>query len=875
MADSAVRRTRLVFHLVFHTHWDREWYLPRAAFTARLVPVVDRLVDALEQDEAFRSFLLDGQTVLLEDYLRVRPEQEARVCHLVATGRLATGPWYVLADELIPSGESLLRNLLIGSAASRRLGRRLGVMYSPDAFGHPAAWPQLALQFGIRHGVLWRGLAPTPDDGDLFRWAAPDASEVLLYHLPRDGYEIGSVLPADPAGLRASWPGLREALLARASSPHIAVFVGADHHAAHPAPATLRELIAGLEPEHDVRISSLDEYFASVDGARPRGRRLLGELRDSYGYTWTLQGVHGTRLPLKRRNARVELWLERWAEPLAALAGRAGGADRRPLLLEAWRSVVQSHFHDAIAGCAHDRVAEEARGRLDDAAAAAREIVRGALDDLTGHDPDAAPGARDAAAFVVWNPAARRRGGVVVADLTFFRRDVLVGPPGARLARAGRGFHPFVLQGESGAALPVQVIEVRRALERRDAWRHYPDLDEVDAVRVAFALPETPGMSLVRLGLSANSSPAVPAGGVTAGVRRLANEYLDVRLGSDGTVDVTDLRSGARLRRLLGLTSEADLGDTYSFAPGKARPTKSRARASARTLASGPLVGILEARWDDLDAAFRLHVELRSGEPFVRASLELENRGSDRRLRAHFPTGHPKAQIVVGAPFGWERRAPGAPARHSPGEVPVATAPAHRYVAVTGKGGGLSLLVPGHCEYEWQEDGTLALTLLRAVGQLSRSDLATRPGHAGWPVPTPGAQCYGTDRIAFALAPVVTPEASIPALHELWESAFLPPAARWLRDTGAWRPRPASVELHGAGLVLSAVKPAEDGNGIVLRCWNVSEGRVAGAWRVVPAPASATLTRADEEGGIELAIAADGTVPFTAGPRSMVTIRIT
>ena len=138
MPAPSARRTPHVFHLVFHTHWDREWYLPRAAFTARLVPVVDQLLDALERDDAFRTFLLDGQTVLLDDYLRVRPEQEARVRRLVTAGRLATGPWYVLADELIPSGESLLRNLLIGSATSRRLGRRLEVMYSPDAFGHPA-----------------------------------------------------------------------------------------------------------------------------------------------------------------------------------------------------------------------------------------------------------------------------------------------------------------------------------------------------------------------------------------------------------------------------------------------------------------------------------------------------------------------------------------------------------------------------------------------------------------------------------------------------------------------------------------------------------------------------------------------------------------
>ncbi|MGE5927721.1 MAG: glycoside hydrolase family 38 C-terminal domain-containing protein, partial [Gemmatimonadota bacterium] len=752
---------------------------------------------------------------------------------------------------------------------------RLEVLYSPDAFGHPAVWPQLAAQFGIAHGVLWRGLAPALDDGDLFRWAAPDASEVLLYHLPRDGYEIGSALPADPAGLRESWPGIRASLVARASSPHIAVFVGADHHAAHPAPAALRELIAGLEPGHDVRISSLDEYFAAADAAQPRVRSLRRELRDSYGYTWTLQGVHGTRLPLKRRNSRAELWLERWAEPLAALAGGSGGSDRRPLLVEAWRSVVQSHFHDAIAGCAHDRVAEEARGRLDDAAEAAREIVRAALDELTGHDPDEARRAGDSSALVVWNPVARRRGGVVVADVTLFRHDVLVGPPGARLSRAGKGFHPFALLTESHGAIPVQVIEVRRALERRDAWRHYPDLDEVDAVRVAFAVPDMPGMSLVRLDLAADPSLARPPGRVTAAGHRLTNEYLDVRLGRDGTLDVTDLRSGARRTRLLAITSEPDAGDTYSFAPGRGRPARSRAPVAARALASGPLVGILEAQWQDLDASFRLRLELRSGEPFLRVSLELDNRGSDRRLRAHFPSGQAGVPVVTGAAFGWERRAPGAPVRHSPAEAAVATAPAHRYVAATGGGGGVALLVPGHCEYEWKEDGTLALTLLRSVGHLSRHDLPTRPGHAGWPTPTPGAQCLGADRIAFAVAPLTASEASPEALHELWEAAFLPPSARWLRDTGALRLRPGSVELRGAGLVLSAVKPAERGDGIVLRCWNASEAPVQGAWCVVPPPARAVLTRADEAGGEELPITPDGTIPFSAGPRAMVTVRVT
>lgn len=874
MADSAVRRARHIFHLVFHTHWDREWYLPRAALTARLVPVLNQLIESLEEDDGFRAFLLDGQTVLLEDYLRIRPEQRDRVGDLVAAGRLSTGPWYVLADELIPSGESLLRNLLIGSAMSRRLGRRLDVMYSPDAFGHPAVWPLLAQEFGLRYGVLWRGLAPTMDDGDLFRWAGPGDSEVLLYHLPRDGYEVGSALPANLAQLREVWPGVRDELLSRASSPHVAVFVGADHHAAHPAPSALRELMAELEPGNEVRISTLDEFFAAAEAARPRLRTLRGELRESYGYTWSLQGVHGTRLPLKRLNSRVELLLERWAEPLAALAARAGAADRRPLLHEAWRSVVQSHFHDAIAGCAHDRVAEEARGRLEAGVEAAREIVRAALDDLTGHDPDERRSARDASSLVVWNPAPQRRGGVVVADLTFFRRDVLVGPPGARLARSGKGFLPCALRAESGEVIPVQVIEMRRALERRDAWRHYPDLDEVDAVRVAFVSPPIAGMSLVSLEMTADPG-TLPVGRIVAGSRGLSNEYLGVRLAADGTLEVTDLRSGARLTRLLSIESEPDLGDTYTFAPGEGKPMTSRARVRARMLAAGPLVGILEARWESLAAAFRLRVELRSGERFVRLALSLENHGTDRRLRARFPTGVRRVPVLAGAAFGWERRAAGAAVRRSPAEATVATAPAHRYVALGGKGGGLALLVPGHCEYEAEGDGALLLTLLRSVGQLSRSDLETRPGHAGWPTPTPGAQCLGTDHITFAIAPIALREASPERLERLWEAAFLPPSGRWLRDTPPLHVRSVSIELSGAGLVLSAVKPAEDGEGIVLRCWNSAEAPTRGTWRVVPAPTRATMMRADEERGDALTIDQDGSIRFTAGPRAMVTVRVT
>src|SRR5437763_1559246 len=279
----------LVFHLIAHTHWDREWYLPQAAFQARLVPMLDDLLARLSSDPGYHSFLLDGQTVLVEDYLRVRPTQEPLLRSLVKAGRLQVGPWYVLADELIPSGESLVRNLLLGAADAERLGGRLDVLYSPDAFGHPAVWPALAREFGIRYGVPWGGLGGEPgQERDLYRWRGPDGRDALVWHLPPAGYEIGAALPADRDRLPAARGAVRAGLVGRAAGKHIPVFVGADHHAAHPDVSRLRDLLAEDEPQSAFRVSRLDEVFpTAAGGAKPAPP--AGELRWSYRYAWTLQ----------------------------------------------------------------------------------------------------------------------------------------------------------------------------------------------------------------------------------------------------------------------------------------------------------------------------------------------------------------------------------------------------------------------------------------------------------------------------------------------------------------------------------------------------------------------------------------------------------
>jgi alpha-mannosidase len=877
----------LIFHLIAHTHWDREWYLPQAAFQARLVPMLDDLIERLQADAGFRSFLLDGQTVLLEDYLRARPEREPDLKALVKTSRLQVGPWYVLPDELIPSGESVVRNGRRGAAAAARLGGRLDVLYSPDAFGHPAVWPTLAREFGIKYGVLWRGLGgERGQERDLYHWRGPDGHDVLVWHLPPDGYEIGAALPADADRLPAAWHRVRTTLVERAAGKHIPVFVGADHHAAHPQLVRLRDLLLELEPANAFRISRLDEFLqAAAEGGSAAAAPLTpGELRWSYRYTWTLQGVHGTRAPLKRRHGEAELWLERVAEPLAALARRYGGRERRPLLDLAWRTLVRAQFHDTIAGCTSDEVAAAAERRVGDVRSYAREIARGALHDLVGHDPDAA---RDRGpiepALVLWNPGARPRAGIVVADVTFFRRDVLVGPPppGDRVPRSARGYEPFALKTRDGRTLPVQVLARRVTTERLEAPRHYPDEDEVDQVRVAFRSPAVPGLGLGTLTLGP-AAPLPRGEGVQVRGRALENRFVEVGLESSGALTLVDRRSGERYSGLLRLEDAGDAGDAYTYCPPvRDRLTRSRGPITVRRLAAGPLVAGLEARWPVLrDVAARLVIQLYADSPLVRCTLDIENRAPNHRLRARLPLGTrlAEATAVAGAAFGAAARpAVIADPADYPRETPVRTAPAHRFVAAARAARGLALLAPGFFEYEWTPAGELIVTVLRCVGDLSRGDLPTRPGHAGWPTPTPEAQCLGRTRIDWALAPLSATDLERGELvPHLWEDAFLPLQGWWLRDAGTLTPAPADVTLDGTGLVLSAVKPAQAGSPMVLRCYNATGRKAAGAWRFGDGVKSAHRVRADERESVALVLEQRGrAVRFVAEPHEIVTILVT
>jgi mannosylglycerate hydrolase len=368
---------------------------------------------------------------------------------------------------------------------------------------------------------------------------------------------------------------------------------------------------------------------------------------------------------------------------------------------------------------------------------------------------------------------------------------------------------------------------------------------------------------------------------VRAGARSLDNGLVALTVGRDGTVTLADRRTGLLYPALLGLESSGDVGDTYSYAPPpRDRVRRVRGPASVRVLARGPLVATLEVRSTLACAsgqvAARLLLTLHAHSAVLRCTAELDNRATDHRLRLRVPSGVPGVPAIAGGPFGpVTRQALVADAVRYPRETPVTTAPAQRYVAVASGDRGLALLAPGFFEYELAADGDLRMTLLRCVGQLSRADLSTRPGHAGWPTPTPEAQCPGADRLQLAVVPVGAADLQAGnALPELWEDVFLPPRALWLRQATSLRPPDLDVRLEGDGLVLSAVKPAAAG-GLVLRCYNARAEPVEGHWRLGWGATRAEVVRADERGARMLTLADGGrSIPFRAGPRAIVTVLV-
>ncbi len=205
-------------HIVPHTHWDREWYSPFQRYRMRLVHLMDKLLEILEHDPDYRVFTLDGQAIPILDYLEIRPEKEDLIRTLVRDKRLLIGPWYILPDEFLVSGEGHVRNLMVGHRIAEDYGFVPKMGYIPDTFGHISQLPQIFRGFGIDTAVHWRGMSRPGLKSELW-WDAPDGSRVLLNHLLSfAGYSNAGPMPSDHGRAEAYLRSLVRAQRERATT---------------------------------------------------------------------------------------------------------------------------------------------------------------------------------------------------------------------------------------------------------------------------------------------------------------------------------------------------------------------------------------------------------------------------------------------------------------------------------------------------------------------------------------------------------------------------------------------------------------------------------------------------------------------------------
>ncbi len=167
------------FHIISNTHWDREWRYPFQRNRQMLVDMIDKVLEILESNPEYRAFHLDSQSIVVKDYLEIKPHKENLIRKFVQEKRLFIGPCYVLPEQFQVGGENLIRNLLIGHKLSKKYGRVSKIGYSPFSWGQISQLPQIYKEFGIELIMFYRGVNSLDSPKAEFLWIGADGTEAI------------------------------------------------------------------------------------------------------------------------------------------------------------------------------------------------------------------------------------------------------------------------------------------------------------------------------------------------------------------------------------------------------------------------------------------------------------------------------------------------------------------------------------------------------------------------------------------------------------------------------------------------------------------------------------------------------------------------
>jgi mannosylglycerate hydrolase len=793
--------------IVSHTHWDREWYRTFQAFRARLVDTVDRVLDQLDADPGW-TFVLDGQTIVVEDYVAIRPHQRDRLAAACQSGRLAIGPWYVQPDSLLPGGESHVRNLLEGRRVGEQFGPVSRVAYTPDSFGHPWQFPQIFAGFGLDGFTYWRGNGDELDDlPPVYRWVAADGSAVVACHLPK-GYFAAATLPDDVPAAVKRLRRVGEDMVA-AGATRLLLLNGVDHA---PSDANTEAVARALQEDTGWNVvrGRLEDYVVPAVVSVRDSDRFAGELVGGR-MTNLLPGVWSSRLGLKLSNRRAETALVGWAEPWAALGGALGLPDERPALRLAWRALLANQAHDSIGGCSQDRVHQQMQARFDEAEELADETTTRILSRLAGLGPDRSVPWIDEVEVGVFNPSPHTR-----TDLVRFPID---GHPFTAFVDGAQGVHPLLFTSLLGGGITVDGGPARVLVDGSPGRIRV--LPEQDPWTVEWVAADVPAFGWRRYRLArGEAAPDQEDQG-----REIAAGAVTVRAQDDGTLTV--VVAGRTFANLGGVEDQGDRGDTYDFDPVPGPSPLVSVTVSRRRHPSGieelDVVRVFDipaslapGRQERSTGTVPVTVRLRArvAAPVERVDLEVtvDNTARDHRLRLAFPTGAPGSAATAATTFDVVPRPPRPAPATAWFQPPPNTFPHQGWV----HNNGLTVVAPGLPEAEVTPDGIIYITMVRAVGWLSRLDLRSRPEPAGPGLATPEAQCLGPTVARLALAFGSNPQV------EAWD-AELGLRAVPAGPNPVLSPGHSLFTVDGAGVVLTALKPAEEGSDLVARVLNPTD----------------------------------------------------
>ncbi|MBH0872428.1 alpha-mannosidase [Enterococcus faecium] len=843
-------------YIISHSHWDREWYMAYEQHHMRLIELIDDLLELFEVDPSFNSFHLDGQTIILDDYLQVRPEKRQAIQQAINEGKLRIGPFYILQDDFLISSESNVRNMLIGMEESRKWGTPVMLGYFPDTFGNMGQTPQLMKQAGISAAAFGRGVKPIGFDNQVLEaenyssqysemwWKGPDQTAIfgLLF---ANWYSNGNEIPVEKEAALAFWKQKLADAEQYASTNHLLMMNGVDHQPVQKDISKAIHLANELFPDYEFIHSNFTDYLEAVQKDVPEDLGSVeGELTSQETDGWyTLANTASARVYLKQWNTKVQRQLENITEPLATMAYEVSGNYPHDQLDYAWKTLMQNHPHDSICGCSVDSVHREMIPRFEKADEVGKYLAQDSLEQLTAAiDTTGFP--KDSFPFVIVNTAGMDKTGEAEITIELERKRFAEGIPEQLYQELEnlpkRKYH---VETKSGATIPAILSEetVQFGYDLpKDRFR-VPYMARM--IKVTLPLENMPAFSWETFALVEGEAKAEEKETmIHQSGRIIENGPLHLTIEKNGTITMEDRKNKRKLNNLHIFEDIGDIGNEYIFKqPFCDQPilSSNKENSEVKVLVDTPeiaKISILQEMEIPVSADERLEKEQQMVVEFRYRKAErskekrilqiktimkiikdskkidfettLDNQMKDHRLRVLFPTKLHVEHHEADSIFEVVKRP-----NHVSKSWENPTNPQHQqaFVNIHDEEYGVTVGNFGLNEYEVTEDGQIAVTLLRSVGEL---------GDWGY-FPTPEAQCLGEHRFNYSIELHGPEEKFSTYLHAY--AAQIPFSTQQIKHhEGTLISKQQYLTIKSETFAITALKRSKFSDKVVVRGFNMS-----------------------------------------------------